>query len=129
MTRRKTPPGLGPSGTQLWRETTRNYTLRADELRILEAAAAELDLIETLREEMVGAPLTVRGSLGQPVINPLIPELRQHRATFASLVKQLALPDIAEAEPGTTSGSGDRWSTRTTKARHAANVRWTKGEY
>jgi hypothetical protein len=65
---------------------------------------------------MAGAPLLVRGSQGQDVINPLISELRQHRATLASLLRQLKLPDestrLAEA--------------RSTSARAAANARWSR---
>jgi hypothetical protein len=35
----------------------------------------------------------VRGSQGQKVINPLISELRQYRASRAALLRQLKLPD------------------------------------
>jgi hypothetical protein len=55
--------------------------------------AAECDLIDELAAAAKGAPLTVLGSQGQPVINPLISGLRLHRATLASLLKQLPLPD------------------------------------
>jgi hypothetical protein len=58
-----------------------------------------LDLIDTLAERLTEEPLTVLGSQGQPVVNPLIPELRLRRATLAQLLRQLALSD-AEAPAG-----------------------------
>jgi len=117
MTKRKTPSGLGPAGARFWRETTRKYELRPDEERILLDAAHEIDLIDTLAEAMKDAPLSVRGSQGQSVINPVIPELRQHRATLASLFKQLALPDEEMPEGA---------KPRSVSARSAANKRWGK---
>jgi hypothetical protein len=70
-----------------------------------------------LRDAMTSEPLTVRGSQGQQVIHPIIGELRLHRATLASLLKQLGLPDdqeSADAHP------------RSVAARAAAQARWRK---
>jgi hypothetical protein len=66
----------------------KNYTLRPDELRNLEDACREADLVDTLSAGLVGADLTVKGSMGPSVANPLFAEVRQHRSTFASLMKQ-----------------------------------------
>jgi hypothetical protein len=96
------------------------YTFRPDELRILEDACREADLIDGLAAEAMGTASIVRGSQNQPVINPLISELRQHRATLASLLGKLKLPDIAEGS--TRVGVG----VRSVQAREAAQVRWGK---
>lgn len=109
------PTDLGDAGRRLWDQISGTYKLRADELRVLEDAAHEADLIATLNGGLVDAPLLVRGSQGQEVINPLISELRQHRATLASLLRQLKLPD--EAAPQ---------QSRSSQAREAVNARWSR---
>ena len=110
------PSGLGDAGSRLWSDIAGKYGLRADELRVLEDAAREADLVQTLNDGMTGQPLLVRGSQGQEVINPLISELRQHRATLAALLRQLKLPDE----------STDSAEARSTAARAAANARWSR---
>jgi hypothetical protein len=112
----KPPTGLNASGKALWADVTGKYDLRSDELRVLEAAAFEADLIDTMQAAMGGAPLMVRGSMGQEVMNPIVSELRQHRATLATLLKQLKLPDDSEQAAGERSAS----------ARAAANARWSR---
>ena len=67
MADQKTPKGLGTAGRALWRSIAGPYQLRADELRTLEDAAREADLIERLEEAQRDAPLTVKGSQGQQV--------------------------------------------------------------
>lgn len=109
------PDDLERAGAKLWTAVTSQYRLRADELRVLEDASREADLIAVLDKGMTGAKLLVRGSQGQDVINPLISELRQHRATLAGLLRQLKLPDDSEAAAGARSSS----------ARAAANARWS----
>src|SRR4051794_5978280 len=91
------PSSLAEAGRSLWQDVTGKYELRADELRVLEAAACETDLIGAMQSALVGVPLIVEGSQGQDVINPLVSEIRQHRATLAALLRQLKLPD---ANPG-----------------------------
>ena len=113
----KAPSGLADSGSALWSSIADVYELRADELRVLEDASREADLITTLNDGLRGEPLMVSGSMGQDVINPLISELRQHRATLASLLRQLKLPDDNEAA---SAGS------RSAAARAAVNARWAK---
>lgn len=111
------PQKLGRAGKRFWAEITEKYQLRTDELRILEDACREMDLIDRLEAELENEDTIVHGSQGQPVINPMIPEQRQHRATLASLLRQLKLPD-ANSTP----------EARSTAARAAANARWaTRG--
>ena len=118
MTTKKKPPAtLGKSGSALWREVLAKYGLRADELRILEDACAERDLIEQLSAGLQGAPMIVKGSMGQEVINPIVSELRQHRSTFAALMGKLKLPDD-------DAGSSDSGGALSAKNRAAAQARW-----
>lgn len=111
------PRGLGEQGLKLWAEITGSYKLRPDELRMLEDACREADLIDRLEAELVGAPLTVQGSQGQPVANPLIQEVRQHRQVLKGHLTSLKLPD----EPGDDASAGSN------AGRNLANARWRRG--
>lgn len=117
MPKHKTPAGLADSGSDLWAQVTGKYALRADELRVLLDACREADLIDLLSESLAGSDPITRGSQGQPVVNPLVPEIRQHRATLAGLLGKLKLPDDE------TSDSAGRVSAQ---ARSAANARWSR---
>lgn len=90
---RKAPAGLKAKGKRLWSEVTTAYQLRSDELDVLEDVCREADLIDKIESELASADLMTTGSMGQQVVNPLIAEARQHRATKMSLWKRLALPD------------------------------------
>lgn len=118
------PTGLGKAGSKLWRliSDPAKYTLRPDEVRILEDSCREADLIDEIERQLDGEPFMVTGSQGQDVIHPLIPELRQHRATLTSMLLKLKLPDD-EDEAGGDSGDANP---RATAARAAANARWSK---
>lgn len=109
------PKGLSAAGRRLWRDITREYELRVDELRILGDACREADIIDTLEEGLVGAPLTVNGSMGQPVANPLLAEVRQHRNVLKGLLGSLKLTDAA---------AGGTEAPRSVSAREAAMQRW-----
>lgn len=113
-TKYPTPEGLKQSGSTLWQQITEKWELRPDELAVLKGACRVEDRIDTLERELEGAPLMVRGSQGQQVINPIIPELRQYEATKKSLLGALNLPD----EQGETP--------RSVGARKAAQSRWGK---
>lgn len=111
------PKGLKAKAKRVWDQTTKDFELRADELRVLEDACREIDLIERMETALSSAELLVRGSQGQSVANPLVQELRQHRATVARLFSQLKLSDTGDAGAGE---GGQRSAT----ARDAANARW-----
>ncbi|MFG2596698.1 hypothetical protein [Streptomyces sp. NPDC048462] len=111
------PEGLGPQGMTLWQEIGEVFELRVDELRILGDACREVDLIERMHVALLDAPLLVKGSMGQEVANPLVQELRQHRALVARLLSALKLPDDEEQED--TDGRA-----RSSQARKAALARW-----
>ena len=112
------PSGIGKHGGKFWEEIAGSFNLRPDELRILEDACREVDLIERIAEELETADLLTMGSMGQLVTSPLVTEIRQHRALLARLLGQLKLPD----ESGQSRGAADR----STSARAAAVARWGK---
>lgn len=104
------PAGLAAKGKKLWVGVTGEYELRVDELRLLEDAAHLADTIALLEKGMRGQDLTVRGSQGQPVLNPLLGEQKAHRTALAGLLKQLRLPDASGEVPN--------------QQREAAQARW-----
>ncbi|MBF6301179.1 hypothetical protein IU459_27075 [Nocardia amamiensis] len=112
------PKGLRPGGRKLWTDIVGKWELRPDELRVLREAAREVDLIDALESALSKDSIMIAGSMGQRVVNPLVSELRQHRATLAGLLRQLKLPDADSGEAGMES--------RSTAARAAANARWSK---
>lgn len=111
------PDGLDAAGSKMWESIAGKYELRPDEIRILEDACREADLVDDLAGEAKFADRIVKGSQGQPVINPLISELRQHRSTLASLLRQLHLPDDEKSAADKSSAAGralvsNRWHKR-----------------
>lgn len=110
------PVQLGVRGVELWRAVLAEHELRTDELRVLEDACREVDLIERMHAELHTAPLVVKGSMGQDVANPLVQELRQHRALVARLLGALKLSDEEQ--------DGRDAQFRTDRARRAALTRW-----
>lgn len=111
------PAGLGERGGELWTAIAGAYSLRPDEARMLVDVCFEADLIERIQLELIGAPLTVKGSYGQVVANPLLSEIRQHRAVVASLLGKLKLPDTPEGELRKHAATSEA-------ARKAARARW-----
>ncbi|MEU9258552.1 hypothetical protein AB0D68_08680 [Streptomyces sp. NPDC048212] len=117
MALNEVPEGLGPQGLCLWNEITEGFDLRVDELRVLGDACFEVDLIGRMEDGLRDQPLVVTGSQGQPVANPLVQELRQHRSLVARLLATLKLPD----EEGKEKRDGQA---RSSQARGAALARW-----
>lgn len=118
MGAKKAPAGLGAKAAKFWTDTTSVYELSAHEALMLEGACRELDLIERLEQGLEGQDLVAVGSMGQPVAHPLLAEVRQHRAAFNSIVKQLRLPEVEDEKP---------MSPRSMQAQAAANARWSRG--
>lgn len=113
----KAPSGFGASARRLWTTITKTYDLRVDELRVLEDACREADLIDRMHAEL-SAPdheLVVKGSMGQPVSSPLVQEIRQHRSVLQRLLGSLRLPDESAADVGLEASAS---------AREAAMARW-----
>ena len=118
------PRGLSEKGNKLWNRVVGEYELRPDELRTLEAACRASDLVDRMWSEGKTAELVTVGSMGQAVLHPIFPELRQQQAALVSLLKSLRLADVAD-EDGAAVGSpvGD---SRSTAARAAAKAKWNK---
>ena len=118
------PRGLSEKGNKLWNRVVEEYELRPDELRTLEAACRASDLVDRMWAEGKTAELVTVGSMGQAVLHPIFPELRQQQAALVSLLKALRLADVAD-EDGAAVGSpaGD---SRSTAARGAAKAKWNK---
>lgn len=116
----KAPAVLAEAGTRLWERVVKDYTLRVDELRILEAACQTTDTIAGIDKTWneLGQPYLTTGSTGQDVVHPLIGERRAQQAQLAKLLAQLKLPDLGEAIDGETA---------TNPARAAAATRWKHG--
>jgi len=113
----RAPNNLTPAARKFWKKVVSTYQLRADDLRVLEDACREMGLVDRFESELASAPMMVEGYKGQPVMNPLIAELRQHRSILRALLKQLKLPDEDERAAS---------QSRTTQARGAANQRWRR---
>lgn len=107
------PTGLKPRSRRLWKAVTAEYDLRPDELDVLEDACREMDLIDGLESELKGSTYLIKGSQGQDVVNPLVSELRQHRATKKALWSALKLPDDEQAVAVNAQRKGglSRWAT------------------
>lgn len=116
----RTPTKLGRKARRTWLAMIDEYDLGPHELRILEDACREIDLIDRMEAELQDPDfeLVVRGSMGQPVSSPIVQEIRQHRAVIARLFQALKLPE-AEGDTGEASASAS--------ARDLANKRWGRG--
>jgi hypothetical protein len=125
--RRAAPEHLDAAGRRLWHDIADEYLLRPDEYRILEDAAREADLVELLADAQREQPLMITGSMGQQVLNPIIAEVRQHRAALSQLLTKLKLPDDPSGSAGEGADTGQpAGDERATKARAAANARWQR---
>lgn len=75
------PRGLGTEGQKLWKGVVAqfNLSLEPHKRRILFDACKTADVIKRLDNASRKAPLTVKGSMGQEVINPLIAQAQVAR--------------------------------------------------
>jgi hypothetical protein len=115
-----TPPKvLEAAGRKFWRDVTAKYTLRADELRTLESACRQLDLLALVTEEWdnSGRPLTSTGSMGQLVEHPNLATMDRAQKSFEMFMKRLALPDQDE-------GAGEGPIGVPNQHRRAAQTKW-----
>lgn len=114
------PADTSAKGTALWYALLGAYEFNLGEMAILEqlvTTQSHLDEIEAdWRRD--GSPTQATGSMGQPVADPRVQEMRQLRAQHLALVKALNLPAEGGQEqrrrpgrPARASGGG-AWGTR-----------------
>jgi hypothetical protein len=109
------PPGLGLAGRTLWRAIVGGYELNPAEVVILGEASRVADRLTALATALADAPLTVLGSTGQPVVNPLLGEARAQQRVLDQLLRALALPLPTERvgrrrSPSARENAVARWS-------------------
>lgn len=92
----RSPAGLQAAGKKLWRSITAEFDLETEphKTQILAEACRVVDAIAELDEAAAEAPLTVKGSMGQPVISPFIAEARAQRALLAQLLARLNFEEV-----------------------------------
>jgi hypothetical protein len=110
------PANSSVKGSALWYALLGAYEFNLGEKAILE----QLVTVQTHLDEVEadwrhdGSPTMAEGSMGQPVADPRIQEMRQLRSQYAALIKQLNLPTDGGEErrrPGrpTRSEGGGKW--------------------
>lgn len=119
MSQYKTPEGLGPAGLHLWSKLHDEVEFSPHELRLVEDAARVTDIIDRLDKAGASDPLVVKGSTGQPVINPVIAEARVQRRLLADLLSAVKIPLSDDREE-------EQAKARSEQARRAAFVRHGK---
>ena len=114
------PAGLikNGRGQRLWRDITAKWELTESEYRTLENACFTADRIGRLRRAL-GGELTARGSQGQLVVHPLLPELRRDETHLADLLKRIDMP-----EPEEQSGDASMDGCRSSQMRATVHKRW-----
>lgn len=113
------PPNGSSDGAQaLWYALLQAYEFNLGEMAILEQVIntkSHMDEVEgDWRRD--GSPMTAEGSMGQPVTDPRISEMRQLRSQYAALIKALNLP--------TDGGDERRRPGRPTRANSKPGARW-----
>ena len=96
----RVPAGLDKPGKALWRRITSEFDLQSDpdRAKLLFQACKTADQIAELDEAAADAPLTVRGSMGQPVRSPFISEARVQRGLLAQLLARMNFAEAADGE-------------------------------
>lgn len=92
----RSPAGLQAAGKRLWRSITTEFDLESEphKVQILVEACRVVDAIAELDKAAAEAPLTVKGSMGQPVISPFIAEARAQRSLLAQLLARLNFEEV-----------------------------------
>lgn len=85
----------------------------AAELALVDLARRQADDIEQLESALAVEGLTVRGSAGQPRLNPLVGELRLSRLALLRMLSELRVADQGPLAKNATK-------------QRAANIRWDR---
>lgn len=122
----RAPGGLGVAGRRLWKTVisdadSQDIDLDSRELTWLEDAARLTDRLDQLEVELANSGgYMVKGVAGQPVINPIIPEIRQTRALRAQMLARITVTQPEEKQSAGVFARG-------VQQRDAAQARWRKG--
>ena len=117
MTARRGEPRLGPAGRRFLAAYEHEFDTNPHEAVILRLAAHCLDEVSRLTVLMNEAPFALKGSRGAVMSNPLLQELRAHRAAFVALVGAVGIEEEQSAAVA---------SVVSDLARHAARKRWQR---
>jgi hypothetical protein len=109
---------LGRAGRRFVEAIERLYEMNPAEREILTMAGHQLDEIGRLTRDVAATPTRMQGSRGATLADPLLAQVRQHRAAFVALVTELHLDGEAAARTG---------SMVSELARTAAMKRWHGG--
>lgn len=112
-----TPAGLDQRGRRFWSSTVADFDLSGAELELLAEVCRTLDNLDQLADMIGKHGATVKGSQGQPVVNPALTEARGQRAILHRLLAALQLPD-EDDQPVP--------SARSVASRDAARARWAR---
>jgi hypothetical protein len=93
----------------MWRAFDARYEFSPAEEQLLIEACRTLDLLDALEGDLLDRGLTVSGSRGQPVQNPSIPTLGQHRAVLTRLLAALAPQEEASPSMSASRLAQQRW--------------------
>jgi hypothetical protein len=112
----KAPPGLGPSGVDLWASVVADFELGAHEATLLASACLVADRIAELETLLAEHGLMTVGASGQPRLSTAVPEIRQQRLALSRLLADLRLP-IDDGAP---------MSVASMRAQRASRARWDR---
>ena len=117
------PNFLGDAGADLWvrivTDLSEGWELDARELHYLTEAAKVADDLEALDRSVAEVGRTVKGSRGQPVVNPAIGEARQLRTLQLRLLGSIETSDPLEVVAGAATPEQAR-------KRKAAAAKWAR---
>jgi hypothetical protein len=115
------PRGLGTEGQKLWKSVCDEFDLELEphKRRILFDACKTADDLKRLDAAAAKEPLTVKGSMGQQVINPCMAQAQTARNALAQLLGRLGLPDTDDE----AARKADKISVTRRKAAKSARLR------
>lgn len=87
------PKGLARAGRALWREATKQFVFDAAESAVLLQMCRISDHLDAMEGELSTQSAVSKGSRNQPVLNPLLQEIRLQSLALAKLAAALDLPD------------------------------------
>lgn len=93
------PKGLARAGRAKWREATADYVYDPAESAVLLQFCRLTDHLEALEGELSTSSAVVKGSRGQPVISPILQEIRLQSLALAKLAAALDLPAPKASTP------------------------------